>query len=262
MNLPEIVSAKSSQNKLSMVTCYDHWSAVLLNETSVDILLVGDSAGMVMHGYSDTIPVTNELMCTHVAAVRKGAPKKFIVADLPFLAFRSDLATNMNSVRALMQAGAHAVKLEGFDGNGELIRHLVQSGIPVMGHLGLTPQFVNMLGGFRVLGRREEQGRMILEQAGGLETAGCFSVVLECIPGGLAKEITSTLKIPTIGIGGGSGCDGQVLVLHDLLGFNKGFKPKFLRQYLNGAELVQAAIEKFCADVKGGQFPSEAETYE
>lgn len=262
MNLPEILSAKPEKKKLTMVTCYDHWSAVLLNDTSVDILLVGDSAGMVMHGFSDTIPMTNELMCWHVAAVRKGASKKFIVADLPFLSFRSDLDTNMRAVRQLMQAGTHAVKLEGFDGNAELIRHLVQSGVPVMGHLGLTPQFVNMLGGFRVQGRKDEQARMILEQARELEKAGCFSVVLECVPGALATEITSTLKIPTIGIGGGNGCDGQVLVLHDLLGFNKGFKPKFLRHYLNGAELVQSAIEKYCADVKSGAFPSEAETYE
>jgi 3-methyl-2-oxobutanoate hydroxymethyltransferase len=262
MNVPEILLAKEQKSKLTMLTCYDHWSAQLLAETSVDMILVGDSAGMIMHGFNDTIPVTTEMLCLHVAAVRRGAPKKFIIADLPFLSFRSDLATNMRAIQMLMQAGAQAVKLEGLDGNAEFIRHLVGSGVPVMGHLGLTPQFVNMLGGFRVQGRQEEQGRKILAQARALEEAGCFSVVLECVPGALAQEVTSTLKIPTIGIGGGVGCDGQVLVLQDMLGMNKGFKPKFLRHYLNGAELVQSAIEKFCCDVKGGQFPSSTETYE
>jgi 3-methyl-2-oxobutanoate hydroxymethyltransferase len=162
----------------------------------------------------------------------------------------------------LMQAGAQAVKLEGYDGNAEFIHHLVQSGVPVMGHLGLTPQSIHALGGFRVQGRGGEQARKILEQARGLEAAGCFAAVLECVPGPVAAEITSTLKIPTIGIGAGSECDGQVLVLHDMLGFNQGFKPKFLRQYLDGAELMRKAVETYCTDVTGGKFPSATETYE
>ncbi len=262
MNILELKTLKERKRRLAMVTCYDYWSARILAETAVDLILVGDSGAMVMHGFDDTIPATVEMMCTHVAAVRRGAPKKLIVADLPFMAFRSDLATNIAGVRQLMQAGAHAVKLEGFEGNAEFITHLVNSGVPVMGHLGLTPQSVNVLGGFRVQGRGDEPARRILAQARGLEDAGCFSLVLECVPGDLAAEITSTLKISTIGIGAGAGCDGQVLVLHDLLGFNQGFKPKFLRQYLNGAELIKSAVENYCADVIAGTFPSDSETYE
>jgi len=262
VTIPEIVQAKTQGRKLTMVTCYDHWSAQLLNETSIDLLLIGDSAGMVMHGFQDTIPITTEMMCAHVVAVRRGAPKKILLADLPCLAFRSDLATNMRAVQMLMQAGAHAVKLEGCAGNQEFVRHLVASGVPVMGHLGLTPQSVNVLGGFKVQGRQEKQAQQILQDARDLEDAGCFSLVLECVPGPLAQEITSTLNVPTIGIGAGAGCDGQVLVLQDMLGLNTGFKPKFLRRYLNGAELVQSAIEKFCEDVKQGQFPNAQETYE
>ena len=262
MNILEIRSCKEQSRKLAMVTCYDYWSAKILSESRVDMILVGDSGAMIMQGYEDTIPATVELMATFVAAVKRGAPKKFIVADLPFLAFRSDLATNIRGVQTLMQAGAQAVKLEGYDGNHEFIRHLVESGVPVMGHLGLTPQSVNSLGGFRVQGRSEEQGKKILEQARGLEKAGCFSVVLECVPGDLASEITSTLKISTIGIGAGLGCDGQVLVLHDLLGLNQGFKPKFLRQYLDGTQLIRSAVEAYCADVGEGKFPSAGETYD
>lgn len=262
MNILELAQFKQQNRKLTMLTCYDYWSAKVLAESPVDILLVGDSSAMVMHGYEDTLPATTELLATHVAAVKRGAPKKFIVADLPFLAFRSDLATNIRNVQLLMQAGAQAVKLEGYEGNAEFVRHLVQSGVPVMGHLGLTPQSIHALGGFRVQGRGGEHAKKILEQARGLEEAGCFAVVLECVPGALATEITSTLKVPTIGIGAGANCDGQVLVLHDMLGFNTGFKPKFLRQYMDGAALIKNAVETYCADVVNGNFPGPKETYE
>lgn len=261
MNSIELRTRKTSGEKLTMVTCYDFWSARILSESSVDFVLVGDSAAMVMHGFGDTIPATVEMLAYHVAAVRRGAPKKYIVADLPFLAFRSDLPANMRAVQQLMQAGATAVKLEGCDGNQELVRHLVQSGIPVMGHIGLTPQFVNAFGGFKVQGREAEQQKKIMADARGLEEAGCFSVVLECIPANLATEITSSVKIPTIGIGAGVGCDGQVLVLHDLLGFSKDFKAKFVRRYMDGGDLVLRAVEKFCGDVREKQFPTEAEGY-
>jgi 3-methyl-2-oxobutanoate hydroxymethyltransferase len=262
MNILEIRNYKEQKRRLAMVTCYDFWSAKILNDTSVDLLLVGDSGAMVMHGYSDTLPATIEMMCVHVAAVRRGAPKKFIVADVPFLANRSDLATNMRAVQQLMQAGAHALKIEGCAGNGLLIHHIVESGVPVMGHLGLTPQSVHALGGFRVQGRGQDHGKIILQQARALQDAGCFALVLECVPGELAAEITSTLHISTIGIGAGGQCDGQVLVLHDLLGLNVGFKAKFLRQYLNGAELIHGAIEDYCQDVLAGKFPLASETYE
>lgn len=261
MNILDIQDAKSARRKLSMLTCYDYASAKILNESPIDMLLVGDSAAMVMHGFEDTVPATVEMLKPHVSAVRKGAPKKFIIADLPFLSYRTDLDRNIENVKTLMQAGAHAIKLEGFVGNEQLIRHLVDSGVPVMGHIGLTPQFVNALGGFRVQGRSQEQQRALLEQARGLEEAGCFAVVLECVPGMLAGEITSTIKIPTIGIGAGAHCDGQVLVWQDLLGLS-GFKPKFVRPYLDGAQMFAKAIENFHQDVVSGRFPGPEETYQ
>ena len=256
MNILELKTLKERKRRLAMVTCYDYWSARILAETAVDLILVGDSGAMVMHGFDDTIPATVEMMCTHVAAVRRGAPKKLIVADLPFMAFRSDLATNIAGVRQLMQAGAHAVKLEGFEGNAEFITHLVNSGVPVMGHLGLTPQSVNVLGGFRVQGRGDEPARRILAQARGLEDAGCFSLVLECVPGDLAAEITSTLKISTIGIGAGAGCDGQVLVVDDMLGLFTPFKPKFVKRYANLGADADRAIAAYAAEVRARTFPA------
>jgi 3-methyl-2-oxobutanoate hydroxymethyltransferase len=263
MNILELKERKEKNQKLTMLTCYDAWSAKILAQSEIDFLLVGDSAAMVMHGFEDTIPATVELLCGHVAAVKRGAPKKFVIADLPFMSFRGDLNSNIKTVRVLMQAGAQAVKLEGFDEEiSSLVKHLAASGVPVMGHVGLTPQFVNAFGGFRVQGRGEEASRRILEQARGLEAAGCFSVVLECVPHSLAAEITSTLKIPTIGIGAGPNCDGQVLVLQDLLGLTLGFKPKFTRHYLNGAELIRNAVEAYREDVLRGEFPSREESYE
>lgn len=262
MNILELPEWKKKQHKITMVTCYDAWSAKLLSETGIDMLLVGDSLAMVMHGHDDTIAATVDLMVPHVVAVRRGAPKKFIVGDLPFLSFRSDLNSNLEAVRKIMQAGAQAVKLEGYDEDlHKYVRHLTESGIPVMGHLGLTPQFMNAFGGFKVQGRTEEARRKILAQARGLQEAGCFAVVLECVPADLATEITSALTIPTIGIGAGQGCDGQVLVLHDLLGLSTGFKPKFVRNYMNGGELIRTAVENFREDVLSGRFPSEKETY-
>lgn len=262
MNILELKKMKSEGRKLSMVTCYDAWSAKILNESPIDMLLAGDSSAMVMHGYDDTIPATVEMIAIHTGAVRRGAPKKFIVADLPFLSFRGEKQRNIEAVQRLMQSGAHAVKLEGYDGNSQLVKTLTEAGVPVMGHVGLTPQFLNAFGGFKVQGRSVEQRRKILDEARGLEDAGCFAVVLECVPGDLAAEVTSSLKIPTIGIGAGAGCDGQVLVLQDLLGLSTGFRPKFLRQYMNGAELMTAALNKFHEDVLAGEFPSTGETYE
>jgi 3-methyl-2-oxobutanoate hydroxymethyltransferase len=263
MNILELSDWKKQGRKITMVTCYDHWSAKILAETPVDLLLTGDSSAMVMHGYEDTIPATLDLLVPHVAAVKKGAPKKFLVADLPFLSFRSDLRTNVDNVRQLMQAGAQAVKLESYDEEiHRLVRHLVDSGVPVMGHIGLTPQFVNAFGGFKVQGRGDEQRRKLLAHARGLQEVGCFAVVLECVPWELAGEITAALTIPTIGIGAGVECDGQVLVLHDLLGFSTGFKPKFVRPYMNGAELMRQAVENYCHDVGTRAFPSAKESYE
>jgi 3-methyl-2-oxobutanoate hydroxymethyltransferase len=216
---------------------------------------------MVVHGHSSTLSMTVDLMRLHTEAVARGAPEKFIVADLPFLSFRKGLAAAMDAVQALVSAGAHAVKLEGVDGHEDVIERIAQSGVPVMGHLGMQPQSVRAYGGFRVQGRNDEAGREIRRQATALETLGAFAVVLECIPASLAQEITAALHIPTIGIGAGVGCDGQILVLQDLLGFNIDFRPKFSRAFCDGARDVLNAIADFNQAVKAGTFPAPEESY-
>ena len=261
-NLLEILGAKKEGRKITMLTCYDFWSAKILNNTPVDILLVGDSAGMVMHGQSDTLPVSTEILAEHVRWVRRGAPGKFIVADMPFLSFRYSLDESLKSVHQLMAAGANAVKIEGVRGHENLVRHIVQSGVPVMGHLGLTPQSIHQFGGFKVQGRSNDQQKQILEDAQLLQDCGCFSVVLECVPAALAGEISASLEVPTIGIGAGVACDGQVLVLQDFLGLNKDFKPRFVRTYMDGAALVEKAVQAFCQDVQEKKFPASEESYQ
>ena len=261
MKIQDFSLRKEKNKKISMVTCYDYSFARLLAETDINCLLVGDSLAMVMHGYSTTLQATVSLMAQHVAAVVRGAPEKFIVGDLPFMSYRKDLSSNMSAIAEVMQAGAHAVKLEGAKGNLDLVRHSVDSGVPVMGHLGLTPQSVHQLGGFKVQGKDKKQYEEIFEGALQLEKAGCFSLVLECVPADLAQALSRELKIPTIGIGAGVGCDGQVLVLQDMLGMNLDFRPKFLRTYLDGAELFKKAFNHFHHDVIEGQFPSQEESY-
>ena len=261
MTLLDFQEKKRRKEKISMLTCYDYTMARLVNETAVDCLLVGDSGSMVMHGHTTTLNADIPMMALHTAAVVRGAPAKFVVADLPFLSYRKDLASNVEAAGALMRAGAHALKLEGADGNLEITRHLVQSGIPIMGHLGLTPQSIHQLGSFRVQGRETRAAQLLMEHSRQLQDAGCFSLVLECVPSAVATEIAGSLSIPVIGIGAGSGVDGQVLVMHDMLGLNPGFKPKFLRTYLNGAETMRAAFDEFHRDVTKGAFPSEKESY-
>ena len=246
---------------ISMVTCYDTWSARIINDTSIDCILVGDSASMVMHGHPSTVHAEVDMMAAHVRSVAKGATEKFIVGDIPFLAHRKGLQPLMETVEVLMKAGAHSVKLEGAQGHLDEVKHIVESGVPVMGHLGLTPQSVNQLGGFKVQGKGEETAREIFEDAIALEKAGCFSIVLECIPAPLAKEITEVLTIPTIGIGSGPDTSGQVLVLHDLLGMDPSFKPKFVRRYLDGYGLIKGAIDQFDEDVKSKSFPVRKESF-
>ncbi len=261
MNILEFQERKQNGQKISMITCYDYSFAKILNETDIDVLLVGDSLGMTMHGFATTLNVSTEMMALHTAAVVRGAPKKLIIGDLPFLAYRKSLDENMDCVEQIMKAGAHAVKLEGAVGNVELVRHLVDSGVPVMGHLGLTPQSINQLGGFKVQGRNEKAQEAIKRHALQLQEAGAFSVVLECVPSHLAYEITKSLEIPTIGIGAGVDCDGQVLVLQDMLGMNNEFKPKFLRQYFNGVEELKKSFNKYHSDVIHKEFPTEKESY-
>lgn len=261
MNILDFQTKKNAGQKISMVTCYDHWSAQIINESEIDSILVGDSLSMVMHGHPSTLQADMDMMVLHTLAVVKGAPKKFIVGDLPFMSYRKDIAKNSENAARLMRAGAHALKLEGAAGNLELISHLVESGIPIMGHLGLTPQSVNMLGGFRVQGKDSKDQELILENALALEKAGCFGIVLECVPATLAAKVSKSVRIPTIGIGAGAECDGQVLVLQDMLGMNNKFTPKFLKKYLNGFDLVQGALNQYHRDVIGQEFPTDKESY-
>jgi 3-methyl-2-oxobutanoate hydroxymethyltransferase len=261
-NVLEFAAAKAAGRRISMVTCYDASFARVLEASAVDSLLVGDSAAMVMHGHGDTLAATVELMALHTAAVRRGAPTRFLVADLPFLSFRKGVPAALDAVAELMRAGANAVKLEGVAGHEDVITAITGSGVPVMGHLGLTPQSVHALAGFRVQGRSEDDAARILADARLLESLGCFALVLECVPSPLAARITAALAIPTIGIGAGADCDGQVLVLQDLLGLSGDFRPRFVRRYLDGAALVGDAIDRFDRDVKQGTFPAPTETYE
>lgn len=261
MNALEFRGCKAAGRRISMTTCYDYWSARILSETAIDAILVGDSAAMVMHGHPSTLPATVELMALHVAAVVRGAPHKFIIGDLPFLSFRKGLARAMDAVQALMQAGAGAIKLEGVDGHQDVVEHIVGSGVPVMGHIGLTPQSVNAFGGFKVQGGGEEAAAALVEQATRLEAAGCFSIVLECIPLDAARRITEAVAIPTIGIGAGPHCDGQVLVLQDLLGFNRDFAPRFVRTFADGFDMVRNAVDAFDRETKAGGFPTDDESY-
>jgi 3-methyl-2-oxobutanoate hydroxymethyltransferase len=257
----DFLQSKLEGLKLSMVTCYDYAFARLLSASAVDGILVGDSVAMVMYGHPSTAAATLDMMRLHTEAVVRGAAGKFIVADMPFLSFRKGVAAALDAARILMNAGANAVKLEGVDGHEDVVEGLLQNRIPVMGHVGLLPQSVQGYGGFRVQGRSEEAARNIARQARALEQLGVFAVVLECIPAKLAGEITAALRIPTIGIGAGAGCDGQILVLQDLLGMNTDFRPKFVRSFSDGAGMVRDAVATFDEAVKRGGFPAARESY-
>ncbi len=255
MTVNNIYARYHAKSKISMVTCYDYTMAVLVNGTPIDAVLVGDSAAMVMHGHDTTLPITIEQMTWHTAAVVKGLSNKLVIADLPFLSYRQGIQVGMQAVARLMQAGAHAVKLEGASGNLEFIKHCVESGVPVMGHIGLTPQLVHQLGGFKVQGKTMEAAEQLQRDAQDLQQAGCFSLVLECVPAELALIVTESLRIPTIGIGAGPDTSGQILVLQDLLGMNSAFSPKFVKQYVDGASLIQDALVDYDNEVKSRSFP-------
>lgn len=257
----EFKKAKEENKKISMTTCYDYWSAKILDESNIDAVLVGDSAAMVIHGYETTINAETEMMCYHIAAVKRGLKNKLLIADLPFLAHRKGLQFLMETIDKFMKCGAQAVKIEGADDNLELIKHIVKSGIPVMGHLGLTPQSIYQLGGYKLQGKSSSSAEKVINDSKKLEEAGCFSIVLEMIPSEISKKITEELSIPTIGIGAGKFTNGQILVLQDLLGLTKDFEPKFLRKYLNGFELFLKSINKFDEDVKAEDYPNEKESY-
>ncbi|MCH9770422.1 MAG: 3-methyl-2-oxobutanoate hydroxymethyltransferase [Gammaproteobacteria bacterium] len=255
-NILEFNKAKETQQKITMVTCYDYWSAKIINASDIDCILVGDSLAMVMHGYENTIAADIDLMALHTAAVARGAVDKFIISDMPFLSYRKSSNRNMEAVEKIMRAGANAIKLEGATGNLELIRHVVDSGIPVMGHIGLTPQSIHHLGGFRIQGKDPKKINQLKRDADALAQAGCFAIVLECVPDAVAKEITQALKTPIIGIGAGPNTDGQVLVLHDLLGMNQDFKPKFLKVYFDGFNTIKNSLNEYNKDVKNLVFPN------
>jgi 3-methyl-2-oxobutanoate hydroxymethyltransferase len=268
VTVPSILERKgrsSLQNSAAKITCltaYDYPTARLLDEAGVDLLLVGDSLGMVVLGYESTLPVSMDemLMCTRAA--RRGTRRALLVADRPYGSYHDDPAAAVrNAVRFVKEAGAEAVKVEGGERRLEVIARLTEAEIPVMGHVGLTPQSVNAMGGYRVQGKTAGGAEQLLRDARAVEAAGAFSIVLEGIPRELAAEITKSVRIPTIGIGAGPDCDGQILVLHDLLGLTFQEPPKFARRYANVGEVISQAVREYCADVQGGTFPSDAESY-
>ncbi|WP_372371599.1 3-methyl-2-oxobutanoate hydroxymethyltransferase [Candidatus Uabimicrobium sp. HlEnr_7] len=256
----DFTKAKRKKSKISMVTCYDFWSAKIIENSNIDCVLVGDSLAMVVHGFDSTLHATTEMMALHTAAVCRGT-QKFVVADMPFLSYRKGTTIALNHVESLMKSGAKAIKLEGIDGHEDTVRHIVISGVPVMGHIGLTPQSIHQIGGFRVQGKGEESAQKLVDDAMKLEQLGCFAVVLECVPCNVAQKITDELSIPTIGIGAGVHTDGQVLVLQDLLGMDDEFRPKFLKHYLTGKSQVLSALNQFDSEVKERIFPSKKESY-
>ena len=254
MDVIKLMKMKGKE-KIVMITAYDAPSARIAWEAGVDVILVGDSLGNNVLGYKDTIPVTMEEMLIHVAAVRRGAEKAFIVADMPFLSYQVSESEAIKNAGLFLKYGANAVKLEGGKDFAGLIKRLVASGIPVMGHLGLTPQSVNVFGGYKVQGKTEDSRKKLIEDAMALEKAGVFSIVLEMVVEEVAREITEKIKVPTIGIGAGRYCDGQVLVWHDVLGLNPEFSPKFVRKYADLYKISLEAIKAYKEEVKEGKFP-------
>jgi 3-methyl-2-oxobutanoate hydroxymethyltransferase len=253
---------KAAGQKITMVTCYDHAFAKIIAQSEIDTVLVGDSLAQVMHGHPTTLTASTAMMALHTKAVVAGIGDKLVVSDMPFLSTRKGLKHAMDQVEKIMKAGAHAIKIEGASGHLELIKHIVESGVPVMGHLGLTPQSIHQLGGPKIQGRDTKTADKLKKDALDLEQAGCFSLVLECVPTGLSTEITKSLHIPTIGIGAGAGCDGQVLVLQDMLGMNKNFAPKFLKKFLQGSDLITEALNAYVSEVKEQSFPTKEHSYE
>ncbi len=257
-----LLEQKQSGDKITMLTAYDFTTAQIMDECGVNAILVGDSLGMVMLGYENTLPVTMEDMIHHTAAVSRGAKNAFVVADMPFMSYQISVQEAVtNAGRLIKEGGAHAVKLEGGAEVCEQIRAIVNASIPVVAHLGLTPQSVNVFGGFKVQGKSLDKARKIIEDALKIQEAGACAVVLEGIPARLAEIITKKLAIPTIGIGAGNGCDGQVLVIQDMLGMTTGHTPKFVRQFAQVGALMRQGISDYISETKSGAFPAEEHTY-
>ncbi|MCZ2484893.1 3-methyl-2-oxobutanoate hydroxymethyltransferase [Aquirufa antheringensis] len=255
-------SMKVRGEKIAMLTCYDYTMATLLDAAGTDVLLVGDSASNVMAGHETTLPITLDQMIYHAQCVSRGAKRAMVLVDMPFGSYQSDSAIALASaVRIMKETGAHAVKLEGGEEVLESILKITKAGIPVMGHLGLTPQSIHQFGSYGLQGKGEEAAEKLIKEALMLQEAGCFGLVVEKIPAALAAKVSAALQIPTIGIGAGVNCDGQVLVMQDMLGMNNEFKPKFLRKYADLAEEITRATSAYVQDVKQAQFPSAEESY-
>jgi 3-methyl-2-oxobutanoate hydroxymethyltransferase len=257
-----LLKLKSTGEKISMITAYDYSFARIFDAAGIDVILVGDSASNVMAGHETTLPITLDQMIYHASSVIRGINRCLVVVDLPFGSYQSNPKEALNSaIRIMKETGAHAIKLEGGAEVVESINRIVAAGIPVMGHLGLTPQSIYKFGTYTVRAKEEAEANKLRDDAKQLQEAGCFAVVLEKIPASLAKEVSESIDIPTIGIGAGNHCDGQVLVMHDMLGINTEFKPRFLRQYLNLHEQITGAVQRYIGDVKSRDFPNESEQY-
>ncbi len=263
MNILDFIYKKKSGNKISMITCYDYPSAKIVAESDIDCVLVGDSVAMTVHGFKSTIMATIEMMALHTEAVARGISQQFIISDLPFLCHRKETSEVISDIRTLCRAGAQAIKIEGGDPEVcALVKKIVTSGVPVMGHIGLLPQSIHQLGGYKVQGKESCQKNRLLAEAKALEEAGCFALVIESVPEKLAYHITQSLTIPTIGIGAGSYTDGQVLVWHDVLGLQTEIKPRFIKQFINGKEAFIQAINHYVRDVQAVQFPSSEHSFQ
>ena len=253
---------KEQGEKISMITSYDYSMAKIVDAAGIDVILVGDSAANVMAGHQTTLPITLDQMIYHASSVVRGVERALVVCDMPFGTYQGDPQTALNSaVRIMKESGADAVKLEGGEEILDSVKRILTAGIPVMAHLGLTPQSIHKFGGYGLRAKEEAEAEKLIQDAKLLEEAGCFAVVLEKIPAALAKRVTESLTVPTIGIGAGAGTDGQVLVVHDMLGINKGFSPKFLRRYADLHTIMTEAVEHYVEDVKSGDFPNENEQY-
>ncbi len=258
----DVQAMKKQGKKISMLTAYDYPTALLEDRAGIDIILVGDSVAMTVLGYENTLPVTMDEMIHHTKAVVRGAKHPLIIGDMPFMSYNtSEREAILNAGRFMKEGGADAVKLEGGASVKEIVRAIVKGGIPVMGHIGLTPQTISMLGGFKVQGKDAQAAQKIIDDALSLEDAGAFSVLLEAVPAPIAKMVTERLRVPTIGIGAGIHCDGQVLVVHDMLGLFDRFTPKFAKKYVNLSELILKALESYGEEVRKGEFPTDQHSF-
>lgn len=261
VTIDQLKEMKKRGNKIVVLTAYDYPTAKAIEQSDIPVVLVGDSLGMVVLGYNSTIPVTMEDMLHHTKAVIRGNSRALVVTDMPFMSYKISVSESLkNAARLIQEGGAQAVKPEGGEAIAETVRKIVGSGIPVMGHIGLTPQSIHQLGGYKIVGKSKETAARLLADAAALEEAGVFAIVLETVPAPLAKMITERLKVPTIGIGAGAHCDGQVQVISDILGLYTDFVPKHTKQYANFSEQIKSAVSSYIQDVQSGKFPTNAES--